>query len=101
MLHLSTKRRPVANHVKCWSFEGGRRASLRSSNFNYHHLMASLELLSTLDGHKDRVWHLAWSPDGKNLASCGADKTIRIWGREGEFTFLHSDGMLHTKLVTI
>ena len=29
----------------------------------------------SLTGHSDnRVWHVAWSPSGKALASCGADK---------------------------
>lgn len=46
--------------------------------------MPKLELLATLSGHKDRVWNVAWSPDGKMLSSCGADKTIRIWSTEGE-----------------
>ena len=35
-----------------------------------------------LEGHKDRVWNIAWSPNGKYLASCGGDKAIHIWGEE-------------------
>lgn len=39
----------------------------------------SLELVCELEGHQDRVWHVSWSSDGKALASCGGDKTIRIY----------------------
>lgn len=66
-----------------------------------------LECLQVLEGHTDRVWHLAWSPDGEvnwcrripkqqhddrsklipglhtyagtALASCSSDKVVRIW----------------------
>ena len=41
-----------------------------------------LELVGTLSGHEDRVWCVAWGPKGNLLASCGADKTIRIWAKE-------------------
>ncbi|RXG54605.1 putative cytosolic iron-sulfur protein assembly protein CIAO1-like protein [Armadillidium vulgare] len=39
---------------------------------------------SILEGHNDKVWHVAWHPNGKTLASCSSDKTIRIWAKEGE-----------------
>ena len=38
-----------------------------------------LELLSTLSGHNDHVYGLAFSGDGSQLASSSADKTIRSW----------------------
>jgi WD40 repeat protein len=33
----------------------------------------------SLDGHRDYVYHVAFSADGKRLASCGYDRQVRIW----------------------
>ena len=36
--------------------------------------------VATLVGHTEaRVWHVAWSPSGGTLASCGEDRSIRLW----------------------
>lgn len=45
--------------------------------------MGTLELRQTLVGHKGRAWNVCWHPKGTSLASCGEDKTIRIWVLEG------------------
>lgn len=42
-------------------------------------MRTKLVLEQVLEGHADRVWHLAWSPTGDTLASCSSDKTVRLW----------------------
>ena len=39
----------------------------------------TLELLSHLQGHRDIVAALAWSPDGSQIATGGWDNTMRLW----------------------
>lgn len=41
-----------------------------------------LELIQTLFGHSDRIWTLAWNPEGTILASSGGDKSIRLWAKD-------------------
>ena len=36
----------------------------------------------SLNGHTEHVWSLAFSPDGKRLASGSSDKTTRLWNVE-------------------
>ena len=41
--------------------------------------MQKVSQVVSLAGHEDRVWCAAVSPDGSLIASCGGDKTIRIY----------------------
>ena len=43
-------------------------------------LPPGVKLVRTLRGHTGTVGRIAWSPDGRALASPSKDRTIRLWG---------------------
>eukprot|EP00906_Rhabdomonas_costata_P031099 RCo043952 len=53
------------------------------------------DLVHSLKGHKDTVYCVAYSRDGKRFASAGADKTVIIWTTkaEGILKYQHSDSI--------
>ena len=54
-------------------------------------------IVGTLDGHTDPVYAIAWSPDGKTLATAGFDNTVRLWDAATRKEIKKYEG--HTKLV--
>ncbi|GMH39149.1 hypothetical protein BSKO_07047 [Bryopsis sp. KO-2023] len=64
--------------------------------------MEELREIQVLEGHMDPIWGLAWSPKGDMLASCGADKTVRIWQHSGNDDRWHCTAILedtHTRTI--
>lgn len=47
--------------------------------------------LGLLKGHKQGIWHLAFSPDGRTLASSGSGGVIRLWNITTETELLTID----------
>jgi WD40 repeat protein len=56
---------------ECPPTSAARRALLAALAFNH--------LTHVFEGHTDEVWRLAWSPDGRYIATASLDSTARIW----------------------
>ena len=59
--------------------------------------------LTSLSGHDDRTWHVSWNPAKSLLATCSADKSVRLYsytaGPSPSFALHTSIPTGHTKTV--
>ncbi|PPR06454.1 hypothetical protein CVT24_002615 [Panaeolus cyanescens] len=42
--------------------------------------------IADLSGHQDRAWQVAWNPSKPLIASCSADKSVRMWSYTPRYT---------------
>lgn len=54
-------------------------AVLPEAEEQLRHAVSASHVRLTLNGHTKQVWSVAWSPDGKRLASGSHDGTARVW----------------------
>jgi WD40 repeat protein len=78
-------------------------AAVRASPWPLLHLLnrpvgeRDSALLRTFAGHIDRVWSVAFSPDGKHIVSGSWDRTVKVWDAQTGQQALSLEG--HTNAV--
>ncbi|NET41957.1 AAA-like domain-containing protein [Okeania sp. SIO2B3] len=80
------------NTVKLWSRQGNLLQTLTSHADNTVKLWSRQgNLLQTLTSHEDNVRGVAFSPDGKTIATASADNTVKLWSQKGKLLQTLSD----------
>ena len=60
----------------------GNLIAVGSGNLVYLYQSQTGMVVQVLEGHRDRVWSVAFGIDGKQLASGSDDRTVRVWDVE-------------------
>lgn len=61
-----------------WSADGTRVALAMGDSIQVRDAMTGSKLLLQMEGHRDGVGSIAWSPEGERIASVGRDRRLRV-----------------------
>jgi len=71
----------IAAQALASSYASGHTVTLEEEQ-QLHHAVIASRLRLSLRGHNGEVQSVAWSPDGKRLATGSEDKTAKVWDAE-------------------
>lgn len=89
---VTTITAPASLSFGMWSDDGRQVATGATDNRVRLWSSGTGELEAVLEGHRDGVTALAFSPDGNRVATASADKTARIWDRSTGRQLARLDG---------